>query len=391
MSFACARGLDAAQARPVLCSFMTDRGTDMMRATIGCWLGASLLVACGAAEDPSVEEAATDVELGSVEQSLTGCRLSPFPRPVNGRDERCTFTFNGATREYYVHIPPPPAGGVSAGSMAVVMEMHGGGGVAPPPLTQTLSGWEQVADTEALANRQSFYVIWPTGRGPAWWAPDWYTCDYNGPSCPPPGGSNERAFLVAVINDLKARTNTINANRIYATGLSSGAAMAQILACDHADKFAAVAPMAGGIVSQQQSPEYNYDLRPRCNPTRKVPHFYAHAAQDAVVPVIEGVMSRNFWLTKLGCNLTPSVSSFDDDRQNDPSVCNTHTCQANTKLQFCVLDASKNPDGFGGHTIWAADDLEAPSIAPEVGGAPHRLARLAWDFMRQFTLTNSGY
>jgi poly(3-hydroxybutyrate) depolymerase len=388
-----ASGLDGARAAE---HAQSDRPSG--RTILKYILASYLLMACGSAEDIDASDPLeTPIELASTEQKLlSGCADAPWmigAPPYHGRDQRCTLTFQGRVREYFVHVPP-----VERPGMAVVMEMHGGGGPAIAPGTQILSGWEQIADTEALAGRQSFYVVWPTGRGPAtvwpFYLPDWWTCDYKTTSCPPPGGSNERDFLVAVINNVKLRAN-VDANRIYATGLSSGGAMAQILACDHSDKFAAVAPLAAGILSQAQEPVYNYDLRARCNPVRKVPQFYAHATQDTVVPYSEGVTSRGFWLSKLGCSST--VASFVNheydltDGLNDPSVCNRYNCQANTKFEFCQLDASQNRDGFGGHVIWYGDDLEQPSILPEVGGGPHRLARLAWDFMRQYTLTNSGY
>jgi poly(3-hydroxybutyrate) depolymerase len=309
--------------------------------------------------------------------------------PVHGEDRRCTFTFQGRQREYFVHVPP------ATGSLGVVLEMHGGGGWAPPPATQIVSGWEQVADTEALNGRPTFYVVWPTGRGPATqsfpFLPDWWTCEYKQAGCPPVAGeSNERDFLVAVVNNLKTRT-AVDAKRVYAVGLSSGAAMTHMLACDHSDKFAAVAAMAGGVFSQSQEPVYNYNLRPLCNPARKVPHFYAHAVQDAVVPIWEGQASVAFWMGKLGCSTTPvSTNAFespaDNDGLNDPSVCQRFNCQSSAKLEFCALDASRNLDGFGGHSAWFGDDLEQPSTNPEVSGTPHRLARLAWEFMRQFTL-----
>jgi polyhydroxybutyrate depolymerase len=368
----------------------------MNRTRLTVLSGAWLLLACQAPAVHVLEhnESQDDVVVGSASQGLlSGCPEAwwmPTDPPVHGEDRSCTFMFQGRLREYFVHIPP------TTGQLGVVLEAHSGGGLAIPPATQIVSGWEQVADTEAIAERPSFYVVWPTGRGPATqWSPlfpDWWTCEYKQPGCPPVAGeANERDFLVAVVNDLKTRTTTVDAKRVYAVGLSSGAAMTHMLACDHSDKFAAVAAIAGGVFALTQEPVYNYDLRPLCNPVRKVPHFYAHAVQDAVVPFSEGEASVAFWRSKLGCSAIPaSTNSFespaDNDGLNDPSVCQRFNCQSSSKLEFCTLDASRNLDWFGGHAAWFGDDLEQPSIQPEVSGTPHRLARLAWEFMSQFTL-----
>jgi poly(3-hydroxybutyrate) depolymerase len=271
------------------------------------------------------------------------------------------------------------------------MEMHGGGGLLVPPTTQVFSGWEQVADTESVDSRQSFYVIWPTGRGPAGSA-DWWTCEYKQSGCPPVAGeANERDFIVAVLNDFKARVTDLDLKRVYAVGLSSGAAMTHMLACDHSDKFAAVAAWAGGIFSRAQpDARYNYDLRPLCNPPRKVPHFYAHAVQDIVVPIAEGQASVAFWKGKLGCsNAAASTTSHEYDGPGDgydPSICSRFNCQAGAKLEFCALDASQNWDWLGGHSIWAADDLETPSIEPEDSNPQQRISRITWNFLKDFTL-----
>src|SRR5687768_12169753 len=138
----------------------------MNRMRLAALAAACLGLACsGPADEPLPNGSAEDdVELGSTSQAaLSSCAAVSRPRArPNTQDVRCTFTYAGRTREYYVHRPPP--GGPA--TRGVVLEMHGGGGFVFHPITQDNSGWEQVADTEALAGRQSFYVVWPIGRGP---------------------------------------------------------------------------------------------------------------------------------------------------------------------------------------------------------------------------------
>jgi polyhydroxybutyrate depolymerase len=57
-------------------------------------------------------------------------------------------------------------------------------------------------------------------------------------------GVDDVGFLLAVLDDVSERT-TVDATRVYATGLSNGAMMAYRLAAEASDRIAAIAPVAG--------------------------------------------------------------------------------------------------------------------------------------------------
>ena len=68
-------------------------------------------------------------------------------------------------------------------------------------------------------------------------------------------------------------TNLEGAGHVFATGMSNGGFMTNRLACDHADVFAAIAPVSGTL-----------GVGVACNPSRPVSVLDAHGTGDAMVP-----------------------------------------------------------------------------------------------------------
>ena len=71
----------------------------------------------------------------------------------------------------------------------------------------------------------------------------------------------------------------IEAGHVFATGMSNGGFMANRLACDGADVFAAVAPVSGTLGSNVA-----------CNPSRPVAVLEVHGTADPIVPFDGGRM-----------------------------------------------------------------------------------------------------
>jgi polyhydroxybutyrate depolymerase len=93
---------------------------------------------------------------------------------------------------------------------------------------------------------------------------------------------------------------SIDPVRIYATGLSNGATMANRLACDRANTFAAIAPVAGGHVAPDQ-----------CEPSRPVSVLVIHGTDDPVIPYSGNQANTppvHAWVQRNGCDEEPTAS-----------------------------------------------------------------------------------
>lgn len=120
------------------------------------------------------------------------------------------------------------------------------------------------------------------------------------------------AYARALVADLGTHI-TVDAKRIFATGFSNGAALAQRLACEAADVFAAIAPVAG---------ENQFSLA-GCSPTQPVAVLDIHGTLDKCWPYPGGMggciqsgryVSVEFtlagWAARNGCNAVASVATL---------------------------------------------------------------------------------
>lgn len=167
------------------------------------------------------------------------------------------LTFGGIQRSYVLHLPPavPPAG--------LVINLHGAG----------MTGAQQAGLTnyDAIADQYGFAVVYPDGIDLSW-------ADGRGASIPDRQGVDDVGFLSALINRLSGDLG-IPPGRVFVTGMSAGAFMANRLACDRADLVSAVAPVAGTLGATVP-----------CAPSRPVSVLQMHGTGDEVVPFGGGPM-----------------------------------------------------------------------------------------------------
>ncbi len=279
-------------------------------------------------------------------------------------DYQFTITYQGIERRYNVHLPknydknvPTPA----------VMYLHGGGGSLK---SGYLDGLVKYSD------KHNFILVLPEGTGPI---PgillQWNIGKYKD-SYPTKHNIDDVGYISKVIDDVSVHFN-LDKTRIYATGISNGAAMAELLACQLSDKIAAVSLVA---------PSWKFD---DCAPERKIPVMIIRGTADPIAlydggvrtnsPVANGVTTDSaqeivdFWREKNNCSADSSIVY-----QNGSATCRDYKDdQGNPMVEFCSIIG-------GGHT-WPSGDQYAP--ASKVGPVSYDMSTdQIWDFFQRYSL-----
>lgn len=160
---------------------------------------------------------------------LSGC--TPSAAPVSGTQSR-TIEVDGTSREYLVHVPDE-----LGAEPTLVVFVHGGFGSAAQ--AESAYGWDAIAD------QNDVIVAYPQADGLAWNAGS--CCGKSARS-----GIDDVAFVSAMVAELQGEFG-VDPSRTFGTGMSNGAMMVYSMACE-TDVFAAIAPVAGTIVTGCGSP-----------------------------------------------------------------------------------------------------------------------------------------
>lgn len=173
---------------------------------------------------------------------------------------------DGITRRWTVVVPA----GAPASSLMVVLHGVGGRGADM-----------RSAGFEPLAAGKGVVLAYPDGVGGGW--------NDGRPGADPlvPGAPvDDGRFLRTLIDETVARTGA-DARRVAVVGFSNGAVMASRLACESADRLAAMALIAGTA---------GQGFEQSCRPARPVAVMMAAGVSDAVVPYAGGRLAN--WGTK---------------------------------------------------------------------------------------------
>lgn len=170
---------------------------------------------------------------------LTGCaRAEPAPTAdaepgigASGTESR-SIVVGDDSREYLLHLPDEPAP-----EPTLIVFAHGGFGDAAQ--AESAYGWDRIADREGVI------VAYPQALGLAWNAGE--CCGKSARQ-----GVDDVAFLSGMVSALQDEYG-VDPSRTFATGMSNGAMMNYRMACE-TDVFAAIAPVAGTIVTGCDDP-----------------------------------------------------------------------------------------------------------------------------------------
>jgi polyhydroxybutyrate depolymerase len=157
------------------------------------------------------------------------------------------LTVAGATRDYLVHLPPHPSAG-----MPLVVDFHGAG--------SNMVEQDVYSGFDALADKDGFVVATPNGIDAA--IRQWRFL----------GTMDDVDFAKAVADDLVANA-CVDAQRVFAAGISSGSAMSTSLACQASDRFAGFGLVAG-----------DFYVPALCGAAKQRPIVIFHGTNDQVVP-----------------------------------------------------------------------------------------------------------
>jgi polyhydroxybutyrate depolymerase len=204
------------------------------------------------------------VVLGLAEGSLAGCAAlraragagAAATGLLGAGDHRVALEVGGRRRDYVLHVPA----GLPAGPRPLVLELHGGGGTA--------ANIERLTGLQAETDARGWLVARPDGVDRQW----------NDGRPEVRAGIDDVAFLSAVIDDVATRT-PLDPARVYATGISNGALMSGRLACELADRIAAVGQVAG---------TQGVELAVTCRPSRPVSVLVISGTADPLVPYAGG-------------------------------------------------------------------------------------------------------
>lgn len=271
-----------------------------------------------------------------------GCGDATGPQALT----RHTLEHDGLEREYFVFLPSAYDSGAA---LPVVVFMHGYGGSATGTEAEVTNGITRYAE------RYDYIMVFPQST---WFMSDgperWEVTSWNhisdgfdtGPAgpictldaqeypCPPECGRcgecgwaschDDVGFLQKLLTRVAADFSVDN-DRIYVSGFSNGAMMANRFACEASGRLAAVALVGGRV-------EPGFE----CTPSTPVPLLQINGGQDDVVPH-DGRVSDSGYLYASTGNIAT--------RWNDGASCSTirddwTSAAANDRAVSCTISCA---------------------------------------------------
>jgi polyhydroxybutyrate depolymerase len=181
---------------------------------------------------------------GSAAAQTDGCATAPAAGSTYVH-----VAYGGLQRGVEIHIPPGLAPGQK---VPLLMVLHGSGSSGPK--METYSGFSNVAD------QNHFVAVYPSAAGPNW---NIYAAKT---------GADDVGFVSDLIAMIEAG-DCIDTTRVFATGVSNGAGMVELLGCRLSAVLTAIAPVEG-----------LYDGEPACRPSRPMSMLEIHGTADNVAP-----------------------------------------------------------------------------------------------------------
>jgi polyhydroxybutyrate depolymerase len=323
-------------------------------------------------------------QVGAVGQNVSdapvrpsvGCGIEPTSFP--GATTSIPITVNGLDRVYLLHLPSnyDPNKPTS-----LVLSFHG--------YTDSAGGMETGTGMSYHADEYSYIVVYPHAThflGNSGLVTSWndLTCNASpgpaGPICnmekaapanyPFPGDcgpgvsqecnwctcNDDLGYVEQVLDELEANL-CIDLNRVYATGMSNGGMFVHRLGCDMADRFAAIAPVAGTLAR-------GFNCAP--DSSDQISIMNIHGRDDDYVDVTGKESTDGYYYTAIDDVMafwaSPSSQNCDEEVIPYPAIadgvrgmeCTQHSdCTTGAEVVSCWWDAGHAWPG--GITMWGND------------------------------------
>jgi polyhydroxybutyrate depolymerase len=163
-----------------------------------------------------------------------------------------TLTIAGVGRTAIVHVPQTAR---TAQPLPLVLAFHGSGGTG-----KFMAGYSGL---QSLSDQQDFVAVFPSAARPG---RRWVLAEED------KGGPADLQFIEQLLDRVESMV-CVNADRVYATGVSNGGGMAARLGCELSSRLAAIAPVSGG-----------YSTLDACRPEHRLSVLEIHGTADQVVP-----------------------------------------------------------------------------------------------------------
>ncbi|WUJ75662.1 prolyl oligopeptidase family serine peptidase [Kribbella soli] len=239
-----------------------------------------------------------------------------------------TVQSGGITRTYRLHVPDNYK---SSKASELILVYHGRGKTG--------------AQTEAFSDLSKLdaIVAYPNGVLGDEDKQAWQGAPYSAK------GVDDVKFTADLLDDLESKY-CVDTRAVYATGKSNGAGFTGILACQMADRFAAIAPVSGAF----------YIEGTHCAPSRPIPVLDIHGTGDTTIPY-GGDGERDLpsvqtwvrdWTVRDHCNPDPKTSQLG----NDVLKFTYKGCKADV-VHVAVTD--------GGHSWPGSDSTSGPGYVTQ--------------------------
>jgi polyhydroxybutyrate depolymerase len=277
----------------------------------------------------------------------------------------------GVARSYVVYVPPAYD---PAAPMPVVVALHGRSGTGP--------SMAYLLDFNRVAREKGFIAVYPDGMP---FEPNSYGREWNVTGGLPGyaiGKVDDVAFLSRLIDDLAVDLN-IDQTRLYMLGFSNGGFMAQRMACEAGDRWAAFASVSATIFN---------GLPERCQGRSPIPMLLIHGTRDTIVPW-DGTVYGNqviwpsvldtvsFWGTHDDCDVnTLDHVLLASNEQSPTTRAHVYTlggCADSSKVILIAIEG-------GGHNLPGIPDRIDPRIAGAVN-TDINAGEVIWGFFAQYT------